>query len=217
MLTRLLRTLFWLLLAGCGYILVTAGLLALRGRLADETVLMVLCAWLAIASLSLLPLLARLFAAVWFFPGKGEAISEEQLRTRLLAINDRPGPVRAVTGRRGLVLAWNHGDTQWCELLSYQGVRTLYELRLRFDGPTRTVVLTDRIRPVDFLFCPEGVKVGRARICLPLLRVRLNKSGSIEDWAAREVYEYTFHPREIKGPVMAAILASGWNVRFGLM
>ena len=67
MLTRLFRTLFWLFLAGCGFVLVTGALLALRGRLADETVLAVLCAWLAIASLLLLPLLPVAGVAVaWF-------------------------------------------------------------------------------------------------------------------------------------------------------
>jgi hypothetical protein len=216
MLTRLFRTLFWLFLVGCGFVLVTGALLALRGRLADETVLAVLCAWLAIASLLLLPLLARLYAAIWFFPGKGEAMGEEQLRTRLLAINDRPGPVRAVSRKQGVTITWRYDETQWCELLSLQGKPTLYELRLRFDGATRTVLLADRIRPVDFLFCPEGVKLGWARIPLPLLRVRPGRSGSIEEFATREAYEYAFHPREIKAPVMAAILASGWNVRFSL-
>ena len=46
--------------------------------------------------------------------------------------------------------------------------------------------------------------------------VKLAKAGLIEGFATAEAYEYAFHPREIKGPIMAAILAAGWNVRFGL-
>ena len=216
MLKRYLRTLAWLSLAAAVFVLVPVGLLALRGMLSDEVVLVAICLWLAAASLSLLPLLARLFATIWFFSGTGEAIAEEQLRARLLAINDRPGPVRAAAGRKDIVVTWNYREAEWCELLSRQGRNTIYELRLRFDGATRTVTLADRMRRAEFLFCPEGVKVGWPRIPLPLLRVRLAKAGSLEGFATVEAYEYAFHPREIKAPIMAAILAAGWNVRFSL-
>ncbi len=216
MLKRYFRTLFWLGMATAVLMLVPVGLLALRGMLADEVVLMAICLWVAAASLVLLPLLARLFATIWFFPGTGEAIPEEQLRARLLAINDRPGPVRAAAEKKDIVVTWNYREAQWCELLSRMGRNTVYELRLRFDGATRTVTVIDRIRRAEFLFCPEGVKVGWPRIPLPLLRVRLAKAGSIEGFATAEAYEYAFHPREIKAPIMAAILAAGWNVRFSL-
>ena len=216
MLKRYLRTLVWLSLTAAVTVLVLVGLLALRGMLSDEVVLMAICLWCTAVSLVLLPLLARLFATIWFFPGTGEATVEEQLRARLLAINDRPGPVRAVAGKKDIVVTWNYREAEWCELLSRLGQNSIYELRLRFDGTTRTVTMADRMRRAEFLFCPEGVKVGWPRIPLPLLRVRLAKAGSLEGFATAEAYEYTFHPREIKAPIMAAILAAGWNVRFSL-
>ena len=217
MLKRYVRTVLWLSLTAVVAALVPMGLLVLRDMLGNEIVAVAICLWLAVGSLALLPLLARLCATIWFFPGTGEAIAEEHLRARLLAINDRPGPVRAAAIKKDILITWNYRDAQWYELLSRQGRNAIYEVRLRFDQATRTVTMVDRMRRAEFLFCPEGVKVGWPRIPLPLLRVRLAKAGSIEGFATAEAYEYAFHPREIKGPIMAAILASGWNVRFGLI
>lgn len=216
MLTRYIRTLFWLGLGMAVVVLVPLGLLALRGRLSDELILVALCLWGAAVGLGGLLLWAWLVASIWFFPGTGDAIPEERLRAKLLAINERPGPVRATTVKKHLMITWNYRDPHWCEMLSRQGQRTLYELRLRFDAVTRTVILMDRVRRSEFLFCPEGVTIGRARIPMPVLRVRLATAGSLEDFASAEAYECSFRAREIKGPIMAAILAAGWNVRFAL-
>ena len=144
-------------------------------------------------------------------------MDEDELRGRLLAVNTLDAPVRVVERRRKLVVGWRHDEVQWCELLSRRDLRSLYELHLHIDPRTRTVTLMDRRRPVQFLFCPEGVRTGRPRVVLPLLRLRPSRLGSVEQYAATESFQYDFLPREIKGPVLGTILQSGWNVRFSLI
>jgi hypothetical protein len=217
MFTRLLRTLFWLLLWLLVVLLGPGGLLLFADRLNPGLAAMLACLWLALACLSLPVVLQVLLRRVWLFAGSGVAVDEEALRGRLLAINNLDAPVRVVERRRRLVVGWRHDEVQWCELLSRRGLSGLYELHLHIDPRTRTVTLMDRRRPVQFLFCPEGVKTGRPRVVLPFLRLRANRLGSVEQYATMEPFQYDFLPHEIKAPVLGTILASGWNVRFSLI
>ena len=216
MFTRLLRTLFWLLLWLLVVLLGPGGLLLFADRLDGGLTALLACLWLALACLSLPMVLQVLLRRVWLFAGSGVAVDEEALRGRLLAINNLDAPVRVVERRRRLVVGWRHDEVQWCELLSRRGLSGLYELHLHIDPRTRTVTLKDRQRSVQFLFCPEGVKTGRPRVVLPFLRLRANRLGSVEQYAAQEPFQYDFLPREIKAPVLGTILQSGWNVRFSL-
>ena len=213
MFTRLLRTLFWLLLWLMAVLLGPGGLLLFADRLDAGLAALLACLWLTLACLSLPVVLQVLLRRVWLFAGSGAPVDEEALRGRLLGINNLDAPVR----RRRLVVGWRHDEVQWCELLSRRDLRSLYELHLHIDPRTRTVTLMDRRRPVQFLFCPEGVRTGRPRVVLPLLRLRPSRLGSVEQYAATESFQYDFLPREIKGPVLGTILQSGWNVRFSLI
>ena len=216
MFTRLLRTLIWLLLWLMVVLLGPGGLLLFADRLDPGLAAMLGFAWLALACLSLPVVLQVLLRRVWFFPGTGVAVDEDELRGRLLAVNNLDAPVRVVERRRKLVVGWRHDEVQWCELLSRRGMSGLYELHLRFEPRTRTVTLMDRRRPVQFLFCPEGVRPGRPHVVLPLVRLRPGRLGSMDQYAATEPFQYDFLPREIKAPVLGTILQSGWNVRFSL-
>ncbi len=216
MLKRYFLTFFWLVMLLVFYSVSLLPLLVVRGQLDQSTCIMMFCIWLALATLSFLPVLGMLIKKVWFFHGTGEPVPLAQLQELLLAINAMPGPVQVIEKRKKLILSWRYQEMQWCELFNSLGINRLYELHCRFDPSTRTVLLADRMRTADFLICPERVKVGSLRIPLPYFRVRLGRLGTIERYKTTAPHEYHFHPREIKSPVMATILASGWNVSFSL-
>ena len=217
MFTRLLRTLFWLLLWLMAVLLGPGWLLLFADRLDAGLAALLACLWLTLACLSLPVVLQVLLRRVWLFAGSGAPVDEEALRGRLLGINNLDAPVRVAERRRRLVVGWRHDEVQWCELLRRRGLSGLYELHLHIDPRTRTVTLMDRRRPVQFLFCPEGVRPGRPRVVLPLVRLRPGRLGSMDQYAATEPFQYDFLPREIKAPVLGTILQSGWNVRFSLI
>jgi hypothetical protein len=216
MLKRYFLTIFWLFLLLVVYLVSLLLLLVVKGQLDQSTCIMAFCIWAVLAALSFLPLLGMLIKKIWFFCGTGEPVTLEQLQEHLLSINALPGPVQVIGKRKKLILSWRYQEMQWCELFSDLGISSLYELHCRFDASTRTVLLADRMRTADFLICPERVKIGFLRIPLPFLRIRSRHLGTIERYKTTAPHEYHFHPREIKSPVMAAILACGWNVRFSL-
>lgn len=193
-----------------------APLLLLRDTLESHVVALAFCLWLVLVIAVVLPLANMLLKKIWFFRGTGEPATLEQLRERLLAINTLPCPVSAHAKRKKIVFTWRITDTQWCELLSRLDRPQLYELHCRLDTDTRTVFLTDRIRWVDYVICPDRVKIGLAHIPLPLLRARRKQLATIDQYTRLEAHDYDFRPWEIKSPVLGTILACGWNVRFGL-
>jgi hypothetical protein len=216
MMKRSILTFFWLILLLVVYLVSLLPLLAVKEQLDQPTYIMAFCIWLVLATLSFLPVLGMLIKKIWFFRGTGEPATLELLQEHLLSVNTMPGPVQVIGKRKKLSFSWRYQEMQWCELFSSLGICRVYELHCRFDPSTRTVLLADRMRTADFLICTERVKIGSLRIPLPFLRVRPGRLGTIERYKTTAPHEYHFHPREIKSPVMATILASGWNVRFSL-
>jgi len=204
-----------LLLAGL-WLLSLWAVLGLGEAMGPSNLVVALCLWAATAALSLLVAGGLVLKRIWRFRGSGPPASLEQLQAQLLAINQMPGPVEVIRRRQRLVLSWRSRDLQWCERLSQLGLTRLYELHCRFDPATHTVFLLDRLRSVDVLICPDRVTIGRRRVPLPLLRVRPRRLGTVAQYVNLPPEHYQFHPREIKGPVMGTILASGWEIRFAL-
>lgn len=216
MFKRFVLTIIAVLLVLIAVALSLAPLLLLQAQLDESTLAMALCLWLAVVILALLPTANILVKKIWFFRGQGEPVSLDQLRQRLLTVNALDCPVTALAKRKKIIVTWRFRETKWCELFSRLGQSRLYELHCRFDADTRTVYLADRWRGADFLICPERVKTGRSRIPLPLLRARMKRLATIEQYAGIAEHDYNFHPREIKSPFLGTILASGWHVRFSL-
>lgn len=213
---RYVLTLLAMVLVLLGVIASLAPLLLVRSRLEAPIYTLCLCLWLVLVIVVVLPLGNMLLKNIWFFRGTGEPVPLEQLRERILAVNALPCPVAALAKRRKIVLTWRITDTQWCELLSRMERPQLYELHCRFDADTRTVILVDRIRRVDYVICPDRVKTGLARIPLPLLRARRKRLATLDQYSTLEAHDYDFLPWEIKSPTLGTILACGWNVRFSL-
>ncbi len=216
MLKRYFLTCFWSLLLLAAYLVSLLLLFVVKGKVDSSTFLLAGCIWVALAAASFIPLLSILIKKIWFFQGEGVPVTQEVLEERLLAVNATANPVRVITRRKKLIITWRYKETEWCELFSRLGMSRIYELHCRFDRSTGTVLLADRIRSADFLICPDNVKIGFPRIPLPFLWGQTGRHATVEQYATTEAFEYNFHPKEIKSPVMGTILASGWNVRFTL-
>ena len=184
--------------------------------LEQTAILVFVSIWVSAVALGSLLVFAAALRKIWFFPGKGEAVPLESLHQQLLAVNATDGPVWARQKGKTITITWRYDQTQWCELLSRQGINQLYELRCRFDAATYTVTLIDRKRTASFIICPGTIKIGAARPVFPVLWLRMRQLSTVAWYTTAEPYDYAFRAREIKGPVMGTSLNAGWRVRFGL-
>jgi hypothetical protein len=138
------------------------------------------------------------------------------LEFMLLGVNDIPNPVRAERKGKRIRLSWHCDDPSWCRWMALANLRQQYELNLEFDAATRTVIMRDRARPVDFALCP--VKVRFALLSSPrfFCCVRSKPECGISNFEQIAAEAWRFRPQELKTPVFNTILRNGWNVRFAL-
>nr|WP_321467600.1 hypothetical protein [uncultured Desulfobulbus sp.] len=216
MMKRYLLSLLCIPLLPALYCLLLLPLYGLRHTFSALHFEQLLCLWGAAALLTMLLIGNTLLGKIWCFRGADKLTSENQLRDALLAVNAMDCPVLAKGKRKKVVFTWRYKQLQWCGMFSRLGMTRLYELRCRIDADHRTVYLVDRTRMVDFLICPDRVKTGFARICLPWLRAGSSNLKTIDAYASLAPHDYDFHPREVKSPVMGTIIKCGWNVRFSL-
>jgi len=194
--------------------LLLAPLFELRNSISSPHYGQLVCFWVAFVLLLMVMIGNALLKKIWFFHGADKLTLEKPLRQGLLRVNGLDCPVAAIEKRKKIIFTWRYKDIQWCGTLSRLGLERLYELHCRIDADSRTVFLIDRLRRVDFLICPDQVKTGNKRICLPVLRTSCNHLHTIEEYGRLQHHDYDFLPREIKGPVLGSIRAMGWNVRF---
>jgi len=217
MIKRYLLTFAGLCLLIIGYLLTLLPLQIIRDDLAAETYLKALLVWGLLVLFSLLPVIALLIKKIWFFHGTGRAVSGKQLRAILLAVNDMALPIRILQKGKRLIGQWRYDDSDWCEYMVAANVSTLYELRLKFEKNTNTVLVSDRFRRVNFDLCPVRVKTGLFALPRPLLGIKKNEKLGIEQYKKMRPSDFQFKPSEIKSPLLNTILAHGWNVQFTLL
>lgn len=85
-----------------------------------------------------------------------------------------------------------------------------------FEDKTKTVVMTDKYRSVDWTLSPIKLKTGWFALSKPYFRVSTGSEWGVENYVDSDPDDYSFSPNEIKSPFMNTILKNGWNVRFSL-
>jgi len=217
MIRRYLLTLAGLFGLGLACFLTLLPLLMVRGGLEPGLWMRGLCIWILMLALSLPLLLSLLIRKVWFFSSAKTPCSVDDLKRNLMSVNrvDCPVAIRD-KGRVRLVAEYRYTDPGWCERMAALHLRRLCELRLRLQVETRTVLIRDRFRRVDFSLCP--IRVNRGRLALPglVFRFRSGTEKGISFLENTPPSQYRFRARELKGPVVSLILENGWNVRLTL-
>lgn len=190
---------------------------AVRMSLDSSQYGLALLVWSLLALLLLPPALAMVVKRAWFFPGQGEPVMLELLQEILLGVNELDCPVSVRRQGRRMVVAWRYREPHWGERMEKGGMRRLYELWLKFDNNTKTVILTDRTRSVNWDLSPITVRTGWLTPSLPLLRVELGPDWGVENYEDTDPAEYTYARGEIKSPILNTILKNGWNARLSLL
>lgn len=167
--------------------------------------------------ITFVPYLNAVSKRVFRFPGEGEPVSEDELRARILAINDFDAPVMVEERGRKLVVTWKYVDSRWWELLAKAGLQKIYELHVKLDGDRHRATLSDVTRSVKWRTGPSEVRVAGAWFRGIALEAEFGKQWGIrENFELGKIHDYTFSSAEIRNPVLNTILRSGWEVRLGM-
>ncbi|WP_417909861.1 hypothetical protein [Candidatus Electronema sp. PJ] len=213
---RYAKTLGLILLLPLGWGLSLLPLLIVWPHVELQFLLPALLVWAALYILPSPFLLRLIIHKIWFFPGQGEPVLQEMLEFMLLGINEIPNPVRAEKKGKTIRLSWHYDDPNWCRWMALARLHKLYELILEFDPATRTVIMRDRVRPVDFSLCPVKIRTGLLASPRFFCHVQIGPEWGISKFEQTTAEDWQFRPQELKSPVFNTIIRNGWNIRFAL-
>lgn len=171
-------------------------------------------------------------ATVWFFKGSTWAtslppvagaapVSGQELRRRLLAINDLEVPYAVHEESPGgrIVVTWRFADARWVDLARARGMRATHRILLELDDAKRIARPTEQISRVDWSAGHDGAGVswrtagGIVFFQYEHQRVfglQLDEQGR---FTPRLSYAYSFNLQEMKAPLIGAVTMAGWAWR----
>jgi len=198
------------------YYLALFPILVIRTNLERTYFVAAVVIWGVLAGIFLLPAAAMIIKKIWFFKGIGEPVVLDLLHSLLFEVNNLDAPVQIKKQRKKFIITWRLGDQNWCERVEKTGMKKVYELWLTFDNSTKTVILSDKYRSVNWDLSPITVKTGWLVYSKPNFKITTGEEWGVENYEDTAPEDYYFTPDEIKSPVMNTILKNGWNVRFSL-
>ena len=147
-------------------------------------------------------------------------VSEEELRTRLLAINDTPTPVAVEENTESgeLVGSWRYADARWAGPLHSGGITRLARVRMRLDPDRARVRIQDQTMQLDWGLGISGrgsVSVGGFRGIVFGGYERGRGAGLVfrnGRLVYDQTYNYRFSAEELKGPIVDLVTGSGWDL-----
>ncbi|MBI9044199.1 MAG: hypothetical protein JEZ06_06925 [Anaerolineaceae bacterium] len=149
------------------------------------------------------------------FKGEGNPISEEELRSLILEINNCDVPVIIHSKENQLIATWRYVDAKWWEIFAKAGLTEVYELHMKFNNKKKTVKLIDITKSVKWNAGPSEVSLQSSFFRGIIFEVKVGKQWGIkENFTLGKIYDYQYSSAEIKNPIMNSILQSGWDVQF---
>ncbi len=145
------------------------------------------------------------------------AISEQELRKKLLDINNLDVPVTVSEKGKKIIITWKYLDAKWWELLQKRGATSIYQLIIKLNGEKKRAKLIDVNKKVSWGVSPTKARIRGGYFRGIMLQYEIGKAWGVrENFMPGKIYDYKFTPSEIKNPIMNEILKSGWDVRFGM-
>ena len=158
------------------------------------------------------PWAARISPPAWIAP-----VPAEEMRARILGINDLDLPFHVREGKRGYLIAeWRLADARWTAVLEQAGLRIAHSVKMKLDPKKSRVNAIDIsktirwsrgvpglswsfsfFRGIDFGGFEKGAAYG----------LLYKDGGWIFDWA----YKYSYNLNEMKQPLVAAVIMGGWT------
>lgn len=150
-----------------------------------------------------------------------EPVSEEELRKRLLAINQEDVPFKVLEGKRGKIEAtWRLADAKWAGIMTLNKVKELRIIQLRPCEEKKVCRALDIGKSVRA--SGDGLEMGFSMsgyffrgVILAQWEYEVQYGFTFRDGRIRfeKVYEYKFHQDELKKPLVEVITSSGWEYR----
>ncbi len=143
-------------------------------------------------------------------------VSEDELKSRLLSLNNPSNPWEIVEDGPYLLARWKIVDSKWWEILKRAGLRSYYLGKMKLVDRSKMVLYTEEMSELEWSVGVSGEPFSisyskfKGRVIFSKKRAAAYafKKLAPPDWG--KVYDYDFDVNKIRGPIIETVERSGW-------
>ena len=145
------------------------------------------------------------------------ALSVEEVRQRLLALNRETAPYQIIDGaaeKVDLIAEWKIVDAKWYELFAKASLTKVFRIYMKFDVDKHQVRAKDEEYSVEWRAGVPSLSFSASKFQGQMTSVEFGAAYAFtEELKPGVVYKYRFNTGEIKKPIQEAVTACGWDYK----
>ena len=145
------------------------------------------------------------------------ALSVDEVKQRLLALNRETAPYRILGGasqNADLIAEWKIVDAKWYEIFAKANLTKVFRIYMKFDAAKHEVRAKDEEYTVQWKAGLPSLSVSAQKFQGQVTSMEFGTAYAFtEEFAPGQVYQYRFNTNEIKKPIQDAAAACGWNYK----
>ena len=145
------------------------------------------------------------------------ALSVEEVRERLLALNRETAPYQIIDGaaeKVDLIAEWKIVDAKWYELFAKANLTKVFRIYMKFDADKHQVRAKDEEYSVEWRAGVPSLSFSASKFQGQMTSVEFGAAYAFtEELKPGVVYKYRFNTGEIKKPIQEAVTACGWDYK----
>jgi len=145
------------------------------------------------------------------------ALSVDEVRQRLLALNRDTAPYQIIDGasqKVDLIAEWKIVDAQWYEIFAKANLTKVFRIYMKFDGAKHEVRGKDEEFTAEWRAGVPSLSISASKFQGQMTSVEFGAAYAFtEELKPGVVYNYRFSTNEIKKPIQEAVAACGWGYK----
>jgi len=145
------------------------------------------------------------------------ALSVEEVKARLLALNRPTAPYQIVDGQSEgvhLIAEWKIVDAQWYEIFAKANLTKVFRIYMKFDPAKVEVRAQDHENTVQWRAGVPSLSLAVSSFKGQMTSVEFGAAYAFtENLAPGQIYKYRFNTNELKKPIQEALAACGWSYK----
>lgn len=141
-------------------------------------------------------------------------LRKDEVSNNLLSLNRESCPYQVTKSEDpnyDLVAEWKVVDAKWYQIFAKAGLKKVFQVWLRLDESTNTVITTDKEYQINWVAGIPSLSLSIESFAGKKTEFSFGTAiGFTEEFKPGVTYKYTFSTKEIKEPLKEITLSSGW-------
>ena len=145
------------------------------------------------------------------------ALSVEEIRNRLIALNRPTAPYQIIDGKAegvDLIAEWKIVEAQWYEVFAKANLTKVFRIHMKFDVEKHELRAQDHEYSLTWSAGVPSLSLAVSSFKGQSTSIQFGSAYAFtETLAPGQVYKYRFNTNEIKKPIQDTTAACGWSYK----